>query len=262
MFEYMIAKYDQSQRNERGVYIGPNAWTSYSDVGETFNGKVLTIEECLRVESAYIGAATKLFEESGLPYLRLTRINELEWQKEDLRSEGRPLYDTAFEAIEFTEDAMIYPKDIPTVLQMVFRGFAEASLEWRDKFYVHIGWDFYMYVGINKSAGVNIDSAHLRGLYIESNYPSPYKAFNLPTNILHIERTKIGEEYVDDSFEINLTADYLERLKPIWGFSDEHPFLGSWRINRHCKDQIEKVVGQVFNFEAYEYYIQTVGWND
>lgn len=262
MFEYRITKYDQSQRNESGAYIGPSAWTCYSDVGETFDGEVLTIEEYLRVESAYIGAAIKLFEESGLPYLRFTRMQAHEWQKEEMRTEGYPLYDPVFETIEFTEDAIVLPKHMPTVLKMIFRGFADASLEWRHKFYVHIGWDFYMYVGTNKADEGTVDAVHSTGLYVERNYPSPYKAFNLPTNILHIERNKIGEEYVDDSYEINLTADYLEKLKPIWGFSDEHPFLGNWKINPHFKDKIEKAVGQVFNFEVYEYYIQTVGWHD
>ncbi|MEX6634423.1 DUF7683 domain-containing protein [Hyphococcus lacteus] len=262
MIEYRIIKYDQSQRDERGAYIGPSAWTCYSDVGETFDGKVLTIEECLRVESAYINAAIKLFEESGLPHLRLTRVDGHEWQKEKLRSEGGPLYDPAFDEIEFAEDVIVLHKDMPTVLQMIFRGFAEASLEWRDKFYIHIGWDFHMYVGIGKATTDNDDAARSRDLYVESNYPSPYKAFNLPNNILHIGRNKIGEEFVDDSYEINLPAVYLERLKPIWGFSDEHPFLGTWRVNRHCKDQIEKVVGQDFDFEAYEYFIQTAGWQD
>ena len=262
MFEYMITKYDQSQRNEHGAYIGPSAWTSYSDVGETFDGKELTTEECLRVENAYISAAIKLFEKSGLPHLRLTRIDAPEWQKEDLRSTGGPLYDSAFEAIEFTEDAIVLPEDMRTVLQMIFRDFASASLEWRDKFYIHIGWDFYMYVGTHKADYGIVDSLNTTDLYIDRNYPSPYKAFNLPTNILHIERNKIGEEFVDDSYEINLPSNYLERLKPIWGFSDEHPFLGCWRIKRHYKDQIEKIVGQDFNFKAYEYYIKTVGWQD
>ncbi|MEM8985280.1 MAG: hypothetical protein AAGC95_01030 [Pseudomonadota bacterium] len=262
MFEYRITKYDQSQRDEHGAYIGPSAWTSYSDVGQTFDGKVLTIEECLRVESAYISAAIKLFEQSGLPYLRLTRIEAHEWQKEGLRSTGRPLYDPAFEAIEFTEDEIVLPKDMRIVLQMIFRGFTSASLEWRNKFYIHIGWDFYMYVGTNKSNGDKVNALIAGDLYADSYYPSPYKAFNLSTNILHIERAKIGEEIIDASYEINLPADYLERLKPIWGFSDEHPFLGNWRISRHYKDQIEKVVGQDFDFENYEYYIQTVGWHD
>jgi len=260
MFEYRITKYDQSKRNESGTYTGPNAWTSYSDVGDIFDGKELLLEECLRVESAYIETAIKLFEYSGLPYLRLTRTKVHEWEQKRIREEGYPFYDPAFELIDVTEDAIICPKDMRTILQMIFRGFVEASLEWQDKFYIHIGWDFYMYVGTNKTDEVIHDAIHAKGLYIDKNHPSPYFAFNLPTNILRIERNKIGEEFVDNRFEINLTADYLERLKPIWGFSDEHPFLGNWRINRNCKEQIEKVVGQTFNFDAYEYYIQTVGW--
>lgn len=149
-----------------------------------------------------------------------------------------------------------------TVLQMIFRDFVSASLEWRDKFYIHIGWDFYMYVGTDKSDGGIVDALDTTGLYIDRNYPSPYKAFNLPGNILRIERNKIGEEFIDECYELNLPAEYLEKLKPMWGFSDEHPFLGDWRINRDCKDQIEKIVGQDFDFDAYEFYIQTDGWHD
>ena len=150
---------------------------------------------------------------------------------------------------------------MPAVLQMVFRGFGYACLEWRDKFYVHVGWDFYMYVGTDKPAHKEA-SVHSADLYIENNHPSPYKAFNLPSNVLHIERCERGQEYVDESFEVNLTADFLERLKPIWGFSDEHPFLGHWRIECDFKDEMEEILGQAFDFEAYDYFLQTVGWDD
>lgn len=262
MFEYRVTKYDQSQRDENGTYIGPSAWTCYSEAGQTFDGIVLTLEECLRIESAYITTAIKLFKESGLPYLRLTRVNAPKWQKEDLRSEGPPLYDPIFEEINFTEDAIVLLKNMPTVLQMIFRGFADASLEWRDKFYIHVGWDFYMYVGTDKALTDKDDAIQSESIYVEENYPSPYKAFNLHTNTLHIERNKIGEEFIDEYYEINLTPDYLERLKPIWGFSDEHPFLGVWKVNRQFKNEIEKIVGQSFSFGTYEYYIHTAGWHD
>ncbi len=256
MFEYRITKYDPSQRNESGAYIGPSSWTCSSDIGNIFDGKVLTTEKYLRVESAYINAAIKLFEKSGLPYLRLTRVEMNEWQKEDLLALG-PLYERAFEAINFTEDVIISLKDMRTVLQMIFRGFAWASLEWRNRFYVHIGWDFHMYVGTSK--GEALDTTEL---YVDSNYPSPYSVKNLPPNILQIQRSKIGKNVIDDGYKINLPADHLERLKSIWGFSDEHPFIGYWRINPSYKDKIEKIVNQGFNFETYEYDLDTFDWHD
>ncbi len=67
MFEYMITKYDQSQRDEFGRYIGPSSWTSYSDIGQEFDSKTLTLKECLLVEEKYIEAAVKLFHLSELP---------------------------------------------------------------------------------------------------------------------------------------------------------------------------------------------------
>jgi len=262
MFEYMITKYDQSQRDETGRYVGPSSWTCYSDAGKKFDGKTLTLKECLLVEEKYINAAIKLFDLSKLPYLRLTRVKFHEAIKNEVHSQGEPLYDPEFELINFSEDAKILPENLRIILKMIFRGYGWASLEWKNKFYVHIGWDFYMYIGITSEDQNILNDIRSSGLYVDHDKPSPYMAFNLATNILHIERIVIGEEYIDEGLEINPSSDFLEKLKPLWKFSDEHPFLGTWKMNLNDKDALEEVINHKLDFNTYDYYIETVGWDN
>jgi len=61
MFEYRIAKYDPAIRSEGGKYT---EWTSFSDVGATFDGKVLTPSAYEEVEAAYIAVATAFLREA------------------------------------------------------------------------------------------------------------------------------------------------------------------------------------------------------
>lgn len=42
MHKYRITKYDPQYRDEQGIYIRED-WTSYSDIGKTYNGKLLTL---------------------------------------------------------------------------------------------------------------------------------------------------------------------------------------------------------------------------
>ncbi|PCJ33918.1 MAG: hypothetical protein COA93_06045 [Alphaproteobacteria bacterium] len=262
MHEYQITKYDQTQRDDAGRYVGSSKWTCYSDVGQKFDEKILTLEECLRVEALYIEAAIKLFQLSRLPYLRLTRVELYDWQKEQIRSEGAPFFEPDFDGIDFVEDAKISPENLPTILKMIFRGYGWACLEWKDKCYIHIGWDFYMYIGLLELDIHRLEEISSSGLYVDANYPSPYKAFNLPTNILHIERNIIGEEGIDINYEINLSSEYLEKLKPLWGLSSEHPFLGCFQLKFEHKEMLEDIIKHQFDFNTYEYFIQTVDWID
>lgn len=61
MFEYRIANCDPAIRSEGGKYT---EWTSFSDVGATFDGKVLTQSAFEEVEAAYIAVATAFLREA------------------------------------------------------------------------------------------------------------------------------------------------------------------------------------------------------
>lgn len=61
MFEYRITKCDPAIRSEGGKYT---EWTSFSEVGATFDGKVLTQSAYEEVEAAYIAVATAFLREA------------------------------------------------------------------------------------------------------------------------------------------------------------------------------------------------------
>ncbi|MGH9828230.1 MAG: hypothetical protein ACREDR_33825, partial [Blastocatellia bacterium] len=61
MFEYRVTKYDPAKRDPEGRYLADD-WIMYSQVGQVVGGTLLTMDEYLRIETAYINAAAKMLE--------------------------------------------------------------------------------------------------------------------------------------------------------------------------------------------------------
>ena len=69
-------------------------WTSVSDIGENFDGKVLTAEEYLMVESCYIDAACDIIQISDLDKLVIEYIEKDEkWIEQRMKSSKIPTQD-------------------------------------------------------------------------------------------------------------------------------------------------------------------------
>ena len=66
--EYRVTKYNPQNRDRDGRYLGTE-WTSYSDIGKCFDGKVLTEQEYLKAEDAFMSAAVSFLNESGIDRL-------------------------------------------------------------------------------------------------------------------------------------------------------------------------------------------------
>lgn len=43
-----------------------------------------------------------------------------------------------------------------------------------DRFYTHVGWDYYVYVGTDKPTGQSVALARELGLFVDEDLPSPY----------------------------------------------------------------------------------------
>ncbi len=68
MFQYRISKYDPSFRDAEGRYTR-DEWIMAGQIGESFDGVVLTREEYQRVEDAYVTVARGFLRESGVASL-------------------------------------------------------------------------------------------------------------------------------------------------------------------------------------------------
>jgi hypothetical protein len=171
---YRITKYNPKFRDKHDRYQVDD-WTAAADIGKQFANGVLSLDEYLQTEGAYVESLLQVWELAGRPEMTVTgfEANELrlspahlgktpqlrEILKEDLPAEDQVLRDGA---------------EIERVIRLVLREFIWCKLESNSDFYAHFGWDYYMYSG-----GVELDdttrqSIGQRGLFVEVGIASPY----------------------------------------------------------------------------------------
>ena len=86
-----IVKYQPQYYKDR-VYT-KNEWISVSDIGRSFDGEVLTKEEYLRVESAYVDTVKELLEVSGVKFLTIVEPNTFYWRRSKaFNKENKAIY--------------------------------------------------------------------------------------------------------------------------------------------------------------------------
>ncbi|PHU99509.1 hypothetical protein CSQ88_22145 [Iodobacter sp. BJB302] len=154
MHQYRVTKYNPKLRNPDGTYPAEE-WTSRADIGRSFGGVCLTREEYLRVEQAYLDTAAAFLSEAGISELTVTGL------------ENHRKYPNAPQ-----EGSHIKAEAVPAVLRSLLREDFWCKLESHAAF-IHIGYDYYMYIGMP------IESKHAsiipqpNGLFIET-VQSPY----------------------------------------------------------------------------------------
>ena len=155
MLEFRVTKYNPALRAENGAYLGDD-WTAVSDIGETFDGVVLTNEEYERVERAYVMTALAFLHDCGISSLT---VNGLENYFES------PLAPSNGEQLSLPR--------IATTLSSLLREDFWCRLEGPDAF-IHVGWDYYMYIGVPHASLAAEQLASNSGLFVEP-FESPYK---------------------------------------------------------------------------------------
>ncbi|MCA1707031.1 MAG: hypothetical protein LC808_28700 [Actinobacteria bacterium] len=157
---YKITKYNPALYGAAGSYM-KDEWTSISDIGKVFEGVILTSAEYENFENAYLTAVRLFADAAGVSQLRACDVELRDdipkWRLEDGQYVSLPF------AIEICRE-------------MLREGTIWCRLEEGEDFYVHIGHDYYMYVGVNASADVRqaVRSVRQLGLFVEENWPSPY----------------------------------------------------------------------------------------
>ena len=75
-----IVKYRPEYYDENGAYKA-NEWTSISDIGKSYDGKIFTLENYLRVEQRYIAVILSIMSRMDCKYLT---VEYLEVDKNDI----------------------------------------------------------------------------------------------------------------------------------------------------------------------------------
>ncbi|HEY2584432.1 MAG TPA: hypothetical protein VGI81_01560 [Tepidisphaeraceae bacterium] len=155
LIEYRVTKYDPIYRNSSGAYTR-DEWLSFGDIGRSFNGVELTSREYQKVEDAYVVAAIGFLREAGVPQLAV-----------------RGLENTGGVPLPFGEGDSLTVEQIPDVLRRLLRAEFWCRLEAAGAF-LHVGYDYYMYVGVPRQCPAARRRAEDLGLYVEE-FASPYR---------------------------------------------------------------------------------------
>lgn len=151
MTEYRITKYNPANRID-GIYMA-DEWTGFSDIGKVFGGTKLSQDIYLKTERAYIDCCIELIEKSQISSLSIEQ----------------PEYYT--ENIHFPS-SISNTKEIRQVISACLREQCWLKPTYED-FFIHFGYDYYMYIGSLLPIETVAEIAAQYGLYCEQ-YPSPY----------------------------------------------------------------------------------------
>jgi len=152
MHQYRVTKYDPKYR-VNGAYTREE-WTSIADVGRTFAGHAFSMADYERVEQQHIDFLCTLAErEDAFP---LT-IQSLEMHHQPCLCE---------------EGQQITLSQLPDLVRSVLREECWCKLVAGD-FFIHFGYDYYLYVGCTHTQEAIGPLAAQYGLFAEA-MPSPY----------------------------------------------------------------------------------------
>ncbi len=154
VFEYRVTKYDPQDRDSAGRFRR-EVWTSFNDIGRVFGGEIFSKADYEAVEDKYVSVAVAFMKEAGV---ELLRIKELENPK------SLPQ--------EFEEGRFVTLDEASVILREMLRDHFWCRLESVSGF-IHVGYDFYMYLGVLKRCPVATVHAGKMGLFVES-FRSPY----------------------------------------------------------------------------------------
>jgi len=154
MHQYRITKYNPKYRDIHGRYL-VKEWTSFSDIGKKINGIILTENEYCNTESNYINVVCKILKTLNIEQLKIVYIENY-YNKE----------------INCSVNEYINVSILKKIIKMILREELWCKFESKD-FYLHFGYDYYMYIGCLAKREVINSIANQHGLFVES-FPSPY----------------------------------------------------------------------------------------
>ncbi|MGC4070551.1 MAG: hypothetical protein QM784_38965 [Polyangiaceae bacterium] len=168
MTGFRVTKYAPAFRSPDGAYCR-SEWTSATDVGRNFDGTTLACADYLNVEADYVEAVHRF-----MAALRITTLRVVDLEVND-NSDVLPtalVAETKLWTSTVSEGEVVSAVRLDQVIRLALREAIWCRLEGVSGFYVHFGYDYYMYVGAESS---ELAPPLLpRGIYAEP-FESPYR---------------------------------------------------------------------------------------
>lgn len=173
MYSWRITKYNPKYRDENGAYK-KNEWISFSDIGKIFNGEKLTLNDYIKIESSYIDTIISFIKVLKIPYLIITDLEKYELDN-DIINKYKEIYPNAMLNIfnNIKNNAEYNIDKITHICKLVLREHLWLKLKYTKEFFIHFGYDYYMYICSNVKDDLLIEKIKNIGLFIE-DFISPY----------------------------------------------------------------------------------------
>ncbi|MER6678752.1 hypothetical protein [Streptomyces sp. NPDC000983] len=147
---FLVSKYDESRRSGR-----ISDWSSFEDVGKSFNGEVLTAAEYQRVEDLYISAVESLADAMQADRFKLRNLV--------LNEPPPPWLGAAYEGRSVERHTALR-----LLRRMLRHGLISCTLESGDVLRVAVETDFYISVEIQPDAVDCLEEVKRLGLHLVS----------------------------------------------------------------------------------------------
>ncbi|MFC5735577.1 hypothetical protein [Cytobacillus gottheilii] len=160
MYSWRVTKYNPIHRDVDGTYKNQDEWTSYSDIGRNVHK-----DEYLSTEENYINAIFAFMEEMNIAMMYLNAL--------ELKSDGVKEQNASVFLYNLWVGKAVSKREIKKLAKLTLRETIWCKLSSKKDFFVHFGYDYYMYIG----AIYDCPNARLKiedsGLFVEK-YTSPY----------------------------------------------------------------------------------------
>jgi hypothetical protein len=169
-YSWRITKYNPVYRNERGHYL-KDEWTSIADIGRFYDDHEFTADNYQIVEDAYVATALGFLAEAGGDSLAITYLETAGLDAGNL--ELKYLQGISLDPRQVRVGMVFAGRDLADLCRLVLREILWCKLAWSDDFYLHFGYDYYMYLGSPCVSDRSIAYGRQQHLFIEE-MESPY----------------------------------------------------------------------------------------
>ena len=176
MMNYSITKYNPKYRDDNGCY-NKEEWTSISDIGKEYDGKVFTLGEYIDVENVYIHSILQILE-----YFKLDSLFVMELEKyskvlniSETNKKNSLYTPDIFEVFNKVEEGSeLDNKMIENIIKLILRENLWCGLYSRKiHFIIKFGYDYYMNVICPILPLELIKSIENNGIFILSTSTAP-----------------------------------------------------------------------------------------
>lgn len=150
---YRISKFKPIDQTTSINYV--NDWTSISDVGNVYSGKIFTINQYKQIEKNYIDFYIEILETLSIETLKIECLED------------------PYNLKRWKNNQQINYYEMKLFFQDCLREKCWGKLKYKKTFFIHFGYDYYTYLGTKLDFYIVDSIANKYNLYCEKII-SPY----------------------------------------------------------------------------------------